>query len=104
MTIVSVSVCAASEASEGQRALAEASGDRTVELPFDALLDDPVPTLAHVLARIGESADDGPLRVLVENYPGRKRHWCVAPTEDRTQRTARTSDDSVRSAPREVSP
>jgi hypothetical protein len=102
-TIVFVSVRPANEASNDQRVLAEASGDRSIELPIDLLLDDPLPTLASLLAGIGETADDGPLRVVIESYPGRTRDWRVDENEDRTQRTARTSDDSVRSASPEVS-
>ncbi len=103
-TIVFVSIRPANEASKEQRVLAEVSGERSIELPIDLLLDDPLPTLASLLAGVGETADDGPLRVVIESYPGRTRDWRVDENEDRAERAARTSDDSVRSASPEVFP
>lgn len=84
--------------------VANAVGDRAVELSYGALLDAPVTTLSHLLAALGEPTDDGPLRALVESYPGRSRDFPAFAPRDREKRASRLEGDAARALPREVSP
>jgi tetratricopeptide (TPR) repeat protein len=87
---------------------AEIAGDvgaRVVGLGYRALLDAPVATLSTLLARLGEPTDDGPLRSLIEHYPGRDRAFASPGAEGRGPRATRPEAETAPMNPaREVSP
>lgn len=79
-------------------------GERTVELSYRDLLDAPTATFAHLFAALGEADDDGPLRALIDTYPGRSRDFSAFTPDDRERRATRSSPCPARGVAREVSP